>query len=95
MLTREKKITESLIIKEEPLLFLIKVSHIPLLYFNMVLLIHSERPMELSESSQASQNGLMILQSLDHLESVTYRNMATINLSVQIQTISKIQLKIL
>lgn len=95
MHTKERKITESLTTKEELLSFLRRTSHILLLFGNMVLLIHSGRPMVLKRTSQINQSGPMMLQNSDHSESVTYLSMVTIRQLDKMQLISKIQLRIL
>jgi hypothetical protein len=92
---KEKKITESLIIKEEQLLSWTKEHHIPPLFSNTVLSTHSEKLMELKETSQVSQIGHMMLHNSVHSESVTYPSMVTIELLEITVPTSKIQLKIL
>jgi len=95
MLMKEKKITESLITKEELLSFWTKQHHTLPLFSNMVLSTHSEKLMEPKETSQASQTGHMMLHNSVHSELVTYPSMVTIELLEITVLISKIQLKIL
>jgi hypothetical protein len=84
-----------LTIKEEQLLSWTKEHHIPPLFSNTVLLIHSEKLTELKETSQGSQIGHTMLHNSVHSESVTYPSMVTIELLEITVPTSKIQLKIL
>lgn len=95
MLTRERKIIESLITREELLLSWTKESHTLPQSANTEHLTHGEPRMVLRDNSQTSQDGLTMHHHMEHSELVTYQSTATIELLDQIVPISRTQWRIL
>lgn len=95
MLTKERRIIESLITREEQLSSWTKESHTLPQSANTEHLTHSEPHMVPRDNSQTSQDGHTMLLHMEPSESVTYQSMGTIELLDQIVPTSRTQWKIL